>query len=212
MLRLANASAKSPAEVRTLKQTAKALALARIEGHQAVAEAAEDPAVTRARSLVEGFRAIEVDNAARADQGAAQWLPLLHSESDFLRDARMFLLPPPDADAESEHEAAAGGGESEKEFKIVLLLDLTRLGQVRVDLSTTDAKVSATFQVSNPGALAKLHASTDELRSMLEGDALEVLFLRVRSAPGGEVPVGDLLRPARGAADGLTDALVDVHA
>jgi len=202
------AKTSAAGEVRLLRQTNKAMALEFVAEQQArVDPSTRDPAARgAAQALIEGFSLIEMDNAVRADQGTAQWLPLLASGNDFLRDARMFLMPPPEqGDGPAGDEAASG----EATFRVVLLLDLTRLGQLRIDVEVRDDSVAATFQIQQPAVLPRLDGAADELRKRLEGEGLEVRYLKMQLAPGGDLPVADLVRVPTSRDP---EALVDVHA
>lgn len=183
-----------------LAQTIKAEAL--------LARAAADVAGTPDRaavagSLVQGLNQIEVDNARRTELGLPLWLPLPVPLGGALRDARMFLLPGQDGErAEAERQASAA-------TTIVLLLDFTRLGAVRVDLSVRARGVRALFQAALVESSARLAVGMGALRGELEALGLVVEDLQVRPAPGGTLPVTDLLLPPP--ANDPT-ALVDVHA
>ena len=196
----------APQDVAVLQQTLKAELLRFLDlppaAHKATADAA-------GRALVEGFGRIEADNAHRADQGAPQWLPLPVLVGGFLKDARLFLLARAEADAEQD-----GARVQAKGFTVVLLLDLTRLGQVRVDVEVHGDAVAATFRLVDSSSLHLLHSSKDELQERLESEGLTVRHIRVQPAPGAgdSLPVADLLTPPRSDGPGDPNALVDIHA
>jgi hypothetical protein len=179
-----------------LRRTAKAAALRELAGQP------EDGPARRAAAaaaFVDAMHGIERDNAQRREQGTALWLPLPASPEVGLRDARMFLVQP---DAEDAAQASDGGA-----FTVVLLLDLTRLGELRVDLELRGSSVRATLQALRPLATGILTRDLDELRADLERSGLQVDRLLVRQAPERGLPVADLVGPSRGGG-----SVVDVHA
>ncbi|MEE9127941.1 MAG: flagellar hook-length control protein FliK, partial [Planctomycetota bacterium] len=193
-------------QVAQLQQTLKAEMLRFLDSGKA--NAVDTGAEAAARSLVEGFSRAEADNAHRAEHGAPQWLPLPVGEGSFLRDARMFVLA---TEADAQHERNAGG--AQQGFVVVLLLDLTRLGQVRVDVEVRDSAVGVTFRVVDTSTLHLVHGALDELRQQLLDEGLTVRFVRMREAlsTGGTLPVADLLTPPTGDPHDPT-TMVDIHA
>ena len=199
LLRLLEAPAGRQAELaQPLRETAKARALALLDAQPA--EVANPEQGRRAaQALVEGLSGIERDNARRAELGAPLWLPLPANPAAGLRDARMFLQGSPE-----DASARAAGS---RPFTIVLLLDLSQLGEMRVDVELRDERVGLSFQVVEESALCVLSQARDELQQLLEGVGFEVDQLQVRLAPMQALPVADLVLPAN---DG--QALVDIHA
>ncbi len=193
-------------QVAQLQQTLKAEMLRFLDSGKA--NAVDTGAAAAARSLVEGFSRAEADNAHRAEHGAPQWLPLPVGEGSFLRDARMFVLA---TEADAQHERNAGG--AQQGFVVVLLLDLTRLGQVRVDVEVRDSAVGVTFRVVDTSTLHLVQGALDELRQQLLDEGLTVRFVRMRkaSSTGGTLPVADLLTPPTGDPHDPT-TMVDIHA
>ena len=194
-------------EIALLRHTLKAEVLRFLDG--AKAKAAETTVAAAARSLVEGLARVEADNAHRAEQGAPQWLPLPVGENSFLRDARMFILTATEGDAQQESHTAA----RRKDFVVVLLLDLTRLGQIRVDVEVRGDAVGVTFRAVDTSTLHLVHGARSELEQQLRDQGLQVRFIRMREAAGGgaALPVADLLTPPNRGSRGPT-AMVDVHA
>lgn len=186
-------------EVASLRTTRKAAALALL------AEVASDDkaraGAAKAHALVSGLNVVERDNARRADAGLPLWLPLPACPEQGLHDARMFMLHE-GAGGEAEAARAAGGA-----FTVVLLLDLSRLGELRVDVALRGERVDVTFVAVQPSATAVLVGSMDELRAGLTAAGLAVERLSVRQAKGATLPVADLVLPPT---DGT--AMVDCHA
>jgi Flagellar hook-length control protein FliK len=193
--------------VALLRQTFKAEVLRFLDG--AKANPSDAAATAAARSLVEGFGRIEVDNAHRADQAAPQWLPLPVGENSFLRDARMFILTPTEGDPQQDPHTVA----RQRDFVVVLLLDLTRLGQVRVDVEVREDAVGVTFRVVDNSTMHMVHGAKGELEQQLREQGLQVRFIRIREIAGGGagLPVADLLTPPTRGSNG-SSAMVDVHA
>lgn len=180
-----------------LRATAKAFALSLL--------AATPPPAPRqqraAQRLVQALSAIERDNAQRRDCGAPLWLPLPADPRAGLLDARMFLRL-------CEHEARSDASDREgNAFTIVLLLELSRLGPLRVDVTLQGERVRAVFTAVRPPTVAHLRQELSALRLGLQGAKLLVADLQVRMAPGDLLPVNDLRAPLH---DG--SRLIDCHA
>ena len=181
-----------------LRSTGKAQALALLDA-ELPPTADHQGARRAARAFVEGLSGIERDNARRSELGAPLWLPLPANPGAGLRDARMYLR--------TEQQAAGSSAGSERPFTVVLLLDLSQLGELRVDVELRGQRVDVLFQPLQESTLAVLLHARDDLRQLLGRVGLEVDRLVVRQAPGRTLPIGDLLLPPR---DG--QALVDIHA
>jgi hypothetical protein len=194
-------------EVAVLQQTLKAEMLRFLEGTKADAKEADVAAA--ARSFTGGLSRIEADNAHRAEQGAPQWLPLPVGENGFLKEARMFVFTGTEGDPQGEHSAEG----KRTSFVVVLLLELTRLGPMRVDVEVRGDAVGVTFQAADRSTLHVVLGAKDELEQQLRDQGLQVRFVRVREAAGsdGALPVADLLTPPTGGSQDPT-AMVDVHA
>jgi hypothetical protein len=89
---------------------------------------------------------------------------------------------------------------------VVLLLDLTRLGELRVDVVQRGERIDATFTAIAPATVQRLFAALPELHAAMNQGGLQVGDLRVQPAPGDRLPVSDLVLRRS------DDALVDVHA
>ena len=98
----------------------------------------------------------------------------------------MFLLRP-------DRDASRGGAEGSSSFTVVLLLDLTALGEVRVDIRLERGELAVDFQVVDLGASLALDAGLGSLRTELEATGLSVRSLLVRQA--ASLPVADLTSP-----------------
>lgn len=105
-------------------------------------------------------------------------------------------------------QASAGGGHGEDgAFTVVLLLDFTRLGPVRVDLQMRGSSFSAVFVAVEPATVHSLVRNLPSLRERLEKEELEVGSLTVRAAPAERLPIADLvLRPPS------STSMVDIRA
>lgn len=156
----------------------------------------------QAGELAAALTAIERDNAQRRDAGAPLWLPLPAAPRAGLLDARLFLRE----EAADERDARRARGEPEP-FTIVVLLELSRLGGLRVDLTLRERRLDAVFTVAQQDAIARLQPALAGLRERLCEVGLEIDFLQLRPAPGGALPVHDLRLPPR---DG--SSLVDCRA
>lgn len=197
--------AQRTAEARALQTTAKAEALRFLQQfvESPIADRKSEARAARARELVQGLGSIERDNARRADSGAPLWLPLPAAPEAGLRDARMFLLR-----GEGEADSGRRAGEGQP-FRVVLLLDLTQLGALRVDVSLREHRVSVAIETVEDSAATTIRAALDALHTDMESDGLEVESLTVRRAPGQSLSVADLCAPP---STGSNQHLLDVHA
>lgn len=182
-------------DVLELRRDAKAIALL----------AQDDAAIlpqdrAAATALVHGLGVIERDNAMRADAGLPLWVPLPACPQMGLLDARMFV-------SNGERDASGGERDEANPFTIVLLLDFTKLGAMRVDVAVEGKTVRANFACAQEPTAASLHAAMPLLTRELEAAGLAAPDLRVQRVVGGEVPVADLALVRR---DG--EGLVDVQA
>lgn len=167
--------------------------------------AQEDPAVAphdraAAAAFTQGLGAIERDNASRADAGLPQWVPLPACPQAGLLDARMFA-------SVDDRDARGGERDEARPVHVVLLLEFTELGAMRVDIAVQDRAVRATFVCADEATAASLHAAMPQLARELEQAGLAAPDLRVQRAASGIVPVADLALVRRNG-----EALVDVHA
>ena len=113
-------------------------------------------------SLRQLLSRLDMDNAARADQGVPQWLPLPVTDEGFMRDARMFAW-----NQDGESAAENGAGSESESFCVVLLLDLTRLGPIRVDVDVRGGQVAATV----PSRRCQPTTGVDRRKGRVGGDA-----------------------------------------
>ena len=198
VLRRLVAAPGDPATAAVLRESAKARALVALaEGTAATVPERGDERAT-ASGLVVALTAVERDNAARSALGLPLWVPLPACELAGLGDARMFVR---------DGDGTPAGATGEPAFQVVLLLDLTQLGELRVDVTLRGEAVDATFTAVRPATTARLGAVLDELRALLADAGLQPAGLQVRTAPGQALPRADLVLPPR---DG--SALVDLHA
>ncbi len=182
-----------------LRNDAKALALLLRDDDTTAPQQRE-----AASTFVAAMSAQERDNAARKDAGLPLWLPLPACPQQGLEEARMFVF-----DRDGGATTDGGGEDGVRPFTIALLLDFTRLGALRVDVSIEpeSQRLRATFTAARDQTAVALHAAFPELQRALESAGLSVRELRAVRAPGGAVPVRDLALDRR---DGT--ALVDVRA
>lgn len=204
VLRLAGlGSNRASAEAAQLRRTLKATVLELLE--PSAAQPAKAPASREMlMQLLSGLNQVESENAQRSEQSAPLYLPLPVIPGSALLDARLFLLPPP-----PEQDGAAEVAENDKEWSIILLLELSRLGAIRVDIKVRGVQVSVDFQVVEHESSLELRQSLGQLETELEESGLEVLGLGLRHATGSKLPVADLILPPPRASDPA--ARVDIH-
>jgi hypothetical protein len=183
-------------EAAVLRESIKAAALG--------VAAEPSPPESRARAaaaLAQGLNGVERENAQRAEQRAPIWIALPAPVGGFLRDARMFAI----SDREPEAAPARGGAGS---FRIVLLLELTRLGALRVDVELQGDRLRARFQAVEPSALPVLREGLPQLEQRLREHGLAPAPFELLLAADGRLPVADLILPRPADAS----AIVDLHA
>ncbi len=181
------------AAAQILRDTAKARALLLL---------AEPGTPAPERAALQAFVAAAAeaqrDQAARNDLMLPQWLPLPNCPAMGLLDARLFCQG---RDARPE-----SAGDDQPDAVVVLLLDFTELGDVRVDLAVHGHEIDVQILAAKPAAQRRLHLVREELAAELSLGGLRARSIRVLAAPAA-LPVADLLSPPR---DGT--ALVDCHA
>jgi hypothetical protein len=196
-----DSESRSPEAAAALRDTVKARALAFVQ--------ADGPSeATRARidvgrALVEGLGRLEAENARRAEHGGLLAWPIPLLPGSPLRDARLFTGP-----AEGDRRAPGADDSAERPFAVVLLLDFSALGPVRVDLTVWRDEVQVDFQLVDLGALVLVHGAQDELRRELGQAGLDVGRLSVRRSPGRALPIADLVVPGSPGAGGVVDCHV----
>ncbi len=190
-------------EVRSLQETLKAVLLDMVSAESRLGRGQASKEL--ATALLADLSRVEVDNARRSEQGGPIHLPLPLAPGSHVLDARLFAFPPP----ESEKEGESPAGSANREWTIVLLLDLSRLGALRVDLRVGGETLSAEFQLVEFEPSLKLRAGIEELREELQQAGLQVRELVVRHAAGAGLAVADLLLPPETWSDPATR--VDLH-
>ncbi|MHC5064378.1 MAG: flagellar hook-length control protein FliK [Planctomycetota bacterium] len=190
-------------EVQQLRETLKATILEWVASERG----AEAPSANKklAMDLLANFNRVEVDNARRSDQGGAIHIPLPLVPGSSVLDARLFAFPP----SSSESEEGDASNPDSREWTIVLLLDLSRLGALRVDIRVGGEVLSADFQLLEFEPSLKLRAGIEELRGELAEAGFVVRDLLVRHNAGADLQVADLLSPPPTSSDPA--AMVDLH-
>ncbi len=196
VLRLPLDAPRAEPEAALLRATWKALALAARD------DAAREPAMRRAaETLLQSLNGIELENAQRSEQRQPAWVPLPLPAGAELRDARLFFEA-------VEQDGRRTGEAGPAAFRAVLLLELTRLGELRVDIEIDAERIQARFHAVEPSALPVLRDGFPALREQLERHGLTVGHLDLRLAANGQLPVADVrLRPAD-----RQSGVVDLHA
>lgn len=203
VLRLGRISVeKAGAEVVQLRQTLKAMILALIE--PSAAQARKRMSHDLGAQLLAGLNQIEVENAQRSEQGAPLYVPLPIVPGSNLLDARLFFFPPPVGG-----DKGAGVDQTLREWSIVLLLEFTRLGAMRVDIKVRGDRVAVDFQLAEYGPSIELRDALSQLEVELEEVGLDVQGLSLRHATAPELPIADLILPPPRASDPA--ARVDLH-
>lgn len=151
-------------------------------------------------AALEALASVERENARRVRLRAPLWVPLPLAK-DLAHEGRMFLLEG------GEPEDGPRPPESSAPVRVVLLLDLVRLGWVRADVEVLDDQVNVAFAVVEERTLPVLDDGLDELRSALGAAGLRPGTLGARLVSGPSLPVADVLAPAGPGRRGL----VDVH-
>lgn len=170
-------------ETEPLRETLKAQALE--VAQRATTTETETPSWVD--TLLRVLRGIEVENARRADNGGMLMLPLPVGDGGVFSEARMFV------------QSDAKGGERERgadrPFTVVLLLELTVLGPVRVDVEVRGEEVGVAVQVTGSDAEWAIRGAAPSLVADLDQHGLTVRDWTVRRVGPSGLPVSDLLGP-----------------
>lgn len=139
------------------------------------------------------------ENVRRSESSVPRVVPLPIEPGGWLRDGRLFLL------AGEEKSASSRSGRGP--FTVVLLLELSALGALRIDVELRDRSVHLRFIAERSGTIDAVRAAESSLREGLDDDGLVVSGIAFRHAGPSGLPVADLVAPPveRDA------ATVDVH-
>ena len=110
--------------------------------------------------------------------------PLRTLPGGWAREGQLFVAP--------EKEREDGARASGRGTKLVFLLDLTRLGPLRVDATVADDRVSATFRFVRAAAARLVERLLPELGAALAAAGLRPLSLSVERASEGGLATQDL--------------------
>lgn len=192
--RLGSSAPSAEAAAAELRTTQKAMALG------ALADAATERVAGPEHALVAYLGAVERDNATRAELGLPTWMPLPNCPAVGLDDARWFLV--------QDEGGADGGAEAdEPSWTIVLLLEFSRLGAVRVDVSLRETEVDVVVTAAEASTAHRLLDTVESLRADLTQGGLGTRSIRVQRSPAKRLPQSDLVVPP---VDGT--AMVDCRA
>lgn len=167
-----------------LRSTQKALALLALADGERDARRANGPE----HALVAHLGAVERDNATRAELGLPTWLPLPNCPAVGLDDARWFLV-------QDEGSGRAANEPEEPSFTLVLLLDFSRLGAVRVDVGLRDTEVDVSITAAESTTARLLLDTVEGLRADLTRGGLATRSIRVQRSPSKRLPQSDLVVP-----------------
>jgi hypothetical protein len=139
------------------------------------------PALEQALRALDSFDAHE---ARRSALDAPLLLPLAVLPGGWIREGQLFVAP--------EQERKESGSSGGRGTKLVFLLDLTKLGPLRVDATVSGDEVSATFRFVRGAAARLVERLLPELRAALAAAGLRPAGLAVERVREGGLETGDL--------------------
>ncbi len=139
------------------------------------------------RAALEGLESLQAENIHRLHMGGGEMIPLPLVPG--VKAGEIHLFPPVSGEKDEEEKAGKGkGGEKRgRPFRVVFLLDLERLGALRVDAEILDRSLRVLFRVRAGATADLLERNLPGLREGLAAAGLEPLSLEVRLAGGEEV-------------------------
>lgn len=127
------------------------------------------------------------EQVSRAEHGMPFVYPLSLAEHSWLADGRLFLI--------HDEPRHAEGSRQQRAFTLVLLLDLTSLGSLRVDAAVSGSELSIEFTCTRESSAVKIREHARELEEAMQAAGLRLVSTNVRLRKDGSVPVLDLLPP-----------------
>ena len=165
-----------------LARDLKALLLEALGGEAEGKQGGEEVrrAVKAALEVLEGLQA---ENLHRLRAGGGERIPLPLVPG--MGSGELHLFPPIRGEGEEEgEERKEGRPGGERPFRVVFLLELERLGPLRVDAEVRNRGVRALFRVGWDRAEERVRRALPGLREALARGGLEPLSLEVRRAEG----------------------------
>ncbi|HHI68768.1 MAG TPA: flagellar hook-length control protein FliK [Planctomycetes bacterium] len=160
-----------------------------------------DEGFRAALAALEGLEGVQAENLHRARLGGGEMIPLPLVPG--VKAGEIHLFPPVSGEEEKKEEAGGREGEGEgRPFRVVFLLDLERLGPLRVDAEILGKKLRVLFRTGSGEAEDLVRRNLPGLRESLAAAGLEPLSLEVRRAEREEalslsLPAGPGLEPGR---------------
>ncbi len=133
------------------------------------------------------------EQAVRAKSGAPLVYPIPLPGDGELTEARLFLLR---EDLEARERDAHGekeGGASP--YRVILLLRLESLGDLRVDLTMAQSELMLRFVCTQEHAAIQIQEQLDSLKEEISGLGLRLSSCKVKLERTGHLPLLDLLPP-----------------
>jgi len=145
-----------------------------------------------AQEVLRGLEGVQVTNSLAAGTETSYLLPLPFLPGGGMVSGQILYYRPPFKGA---------GGEGKQPLRMVFLLDLSRLGEIRVDVSLADKELMLNLYLTKPGAQRWAAGRMSGLKKTLDGLGYQVRRLSVRSLAKAP-PVEELAprpRPREGA-------------
>jgi len=155
----------------------------------------EEPIGRAVKALIDGIEKLQVVNRATGEVSGRFLLPLPIVMDGTLSFGQLLI--------DRGEEGPSGGDAKDRVTRMSMLLDLTRLGELRADISLFKGAVRGTFSVTTPEAEALLAHDLEELTRSLSEKGFSVRKMGVqrvdRAVMAGTSLVDDLVD----AVDGL---------
>ncbi len=139
----------------------------------------QEEAVRAARALLEGLEGVQAENLHRARLGGGEMIPLPLVPG--VKSGELHLFPPVSGEEEEGDGARGGEGAGDgRPFRVVFLLDLEKLGPLRVDAEILEKTLRVLFRTASGEAENLVKRNLPGLRESLAASGLEPLSLEVR--------------------------------
>ncbi|VFQ42763.1 flagellar hook-length control protein FliK [Desulfoluna butyratoxydans] len=155
----------------------------------------EEPMGKAVKALIDGIEKLQVVNRATGEVSGRFLLPLPIVMDGNLSFGQLLI--------DRGEEGASGGDAKDRVTRVSMLLDLTRLGELRADISLLKGAVTGTFSVTTPEAEALLADDLEMLNHSLAERGFSVRKMNVQRVDRAVMAGTSLVDELVDAMDGL---------